>query len=99
MTLVVTTRAAERDLSAIADHVGGHDIAAAGRLIADLRAAVSSLGNLPARQRVRAEYGDGRRRLNCREYAIVYVYDEVRGVVEVERILHSRRNIASLLHP
>ncbi len=100
MTTVRLTSLAERDLEAISDYVAQHNADAATRLIADLSRAVSSLAEAPMRQRVRTEYGGrGRRRLNRRGYAIIYVYDPGEDVVDVERILHGRRNIVPLLIP
>jgi plasmid stabilization system protein ParE len=90
---VVWTRLAREDLLSALRYLAVEREApdAAGRLLDELEAAVSSLSDLPERGRIVPELGAPRRELLLRGYRVVY---RVRTQVEVLRVLHGRQDFA-----
>ncbi len=91
--------AAESDLSEIWLYVAEHDEDAANRLIQRLLDAILRLVDFPRIGHSRDDIMPGVRLLLQDEYLIIYRYDETQNAVDVERIVHGRRDLIALLGP
>ncbi|MEO8028380.1 MAG: type II toxin-antitoxin system RelE/ParE family toxin [Bryobacteraceae bacterium] len=99
ITRVRWTESAERDLTAIVDYIEADRPAAAIRVASDLFALVSSLSSNPRRGAVvpelRSQGVSLYRQVQSRPYRVIYSIRN--GVVVIEAILDSRRNLAAIL--
>ena len=89
--------AAEADLLDIWLYVAEHDQTAADRLLHRLEEAVQRLVRYPLIGHMREEVAADLRLLLQDDYLIIYRYFQTESLVSIERVVHGRRDLGTLL--
>lgn len=95
MPKVIRTPAAESDLIDIWVTIALDNREAANRLHQDFEGRFRQLAAFPESGPLRADIADGLRSLTCRNYVILY--RTVADGVEIVRVVHGARDLASLM--
>ncbi|WP_066531451.1 type II toxin-antitoxin system RelE/ParE family toxin [Erythrobacter sp. CCH5-A1] len=95
-----TTRyahAARADLLDIWLHIASDDPSAADRQIDRIENAIARLIDFPEIGHAREDAGPGVRLLLQDSYLVIYRYRKAQALVVIERIVHGRRDVGSLV--
>lgn len=95
MPKVLSTPRADRDLVGIGLHIAQDSPRAADKMLAAIDRKCKMLARLPKLGRRRDELADGLRSFSVDSYVVFYKI--IRGGVEIIRVLHGARDIASQL--
>jgi toxin ParE1/3/4 len=96
MSRYVLSPLARQDLNEIWEHIAEDDLDTADRFVDELEAAMDAIAKMPGMGHVREDLADVSHRFwPVRSYLIVYHSDT--KPVEVVRVLHAARDVASLL--
>jgi toxin ParE1/3/4 len=90
------SNAARADLLDIWRHIAEDNVTAADNQLGRLEAAVNRLRDFPEIGHQREDAGRGLRVLLQDSLLIIYRHEPDAGVVTIERIVHGRRNLATL---
>ena len=96
MNAVVTPEAA-RDIERIADHISKDSPSAADRLLADIDRAIGFLAETPGAGHVRLDLTSRSVRFWQVRRTYLIVYRELPEAIEIVRVLHGNRDVATLL--
>ena len=92
---VKVSETAKSDLREIRDYIAVSNVEAAKRLVRQIAATFDYLGETPFMGRERPELKVGLRSLVVGKYVVLHLLTE--DVVEIVRVLHGARDIATLL--
>jgi plasmid stabilization system protein ParE len=85
------------DLAALWAYYAERNEATATKIVKDIRKKLLRLSAMPSLGIARPELGDATRSLSLQPHEYVAFYRTARGRIEIVRILHARRDIATSL--